>query len=83
MPVDTLLQELTAFLGSPTAARICRQYGAQSVDALGELYLRLTVSARQPIRNPKAWMRKSASGLLSNFLRAEYRQLGQTLEVRS
>jgi DNA-directed RNA polymerase specialized sigma24 family protein len=83
MPDETLLQELTTFLASRTATRICRRYGAESLDALGDLYIRLSGLARRPIRKPKAWVRKSATGLLRNFMRAEYRQLGQTLEARS
>ena len=81
MPDELLLHELTIYLGSRTANRVCRPYGAAPFDAFGDLYIRLHVKARQPIREPKAWVRANAAGLLRNFLRAEYRRLGQSLEV--
>lgn len=81
MSDSELIRELTRFLGSGTATRICRPYGAEPVDALGELFLRLFPRAREPIRSPHAWVTANATGLLRNHLRAEYRPLRQPVEA--
>jgi hypothetical protein len=80
MTDQTLLQQLTKFLHSPLACTLCRRYRAEPVEALGELFRRLSPRTKQPIRNPAAWVRANAVGLLRNYLRAEYRCLRQTRE---
>ncbi len=81
MSDDSLLDELTTFLDSSTANRICQPYGVAPRDALGELFLRLSPRARQPIRDPSAWVRANATGLLRNYLHSEHSRLRQPREA--
>jgi hypothetical protein len=81
MSDEILLRQLTSFLASPIATVICRSYRADPHGALGELFLRLAPRAQQPVRNPTAWVRANAIGLLRNYLRAECRPLAQHLET--
>ncbi len=76
-----LVDEITMFLRSTTAYRICRPYGAEPRDALGEIYLRLLGGASKPIRKPTAWVRTNATFLLRNYLRRENSRLYQPSEI--
>jgi hypothetical protein len=60
-------------LTSAQARRLCRKYGADPLEALGELYLRLRRRATtQRIDNPEAWVNVNGLGVLRNYLRREH-----------
>jgi DNA-directed RNA polymerase specialized sigma24 family protein len=79
MEPENLLQELNSFSRSRRASVLCRRYGVQIEETLGELFLRLSVRAQlaTPIRDPRAWVRTNAAGYLRNHLRTEHRRLRQ------
>jgi hypothetical protein len=79
---QALIEQLSSFLQSSLAVALCHRYGVEPDEALGELYLRLSPKTQQPIRKPSVWIRVNATGLLRNFLRAEYRELRQTREEK-
>lgn len=81
MTDEVLYEHLKCFLQSPLARSLCRRYAVEPRDALGELFIRLSPKARQPILKPDVWVKVNAAGRLRNFLRTEHRGLRQAREV--
>lgn len=68
-----LTDEITAFLATSRAGKLCRDYHAQPEEALGELFIRLRRQmGEREIRNPAAWVHANGMGLLRNYLRREH-----------
>jgi hypothetical protein len=64
---------LIQFLNSAQARSLCRSYGVDPLEALGDLYLRLLPRATNNVINvPDVWVPCNAMGLLRNHLRREH-----------
>jgi DNA-directed RNA polymerase specialized sigma24 family protein len=78
MDSECLLAELTRFLGSKQACRLCNRYRVAPNDTLGALYLRLVERAQQNnIDDPMAWVNANGYRALQTHLRDEYGSSGK------
>jgi len=76
MSETELMNLLLEFVRKAAAKGLCRKYRVEPESALGYLWEHMGVGLKGNIKNPSAWVSKSARGHLRNYLRNECSQLG-------